>query len=424
MSESADTDFKLDFGAGNVVVLLSRCLRLAKEPTDCDLCAQACPAQAITPKEIVQAPADATEDVLAKPDVGTALEKKKGVEISEDCIHCGICTAACPVESLSTTHHSTTGFVKQVSDKVAKLEGLALGCPRALYGVAPRLASRAVTVPCLAALSAEMWFYAATMARDALFHGSAGDDAGPDEQGPVDTLKVYLPPLICSDCPVNSCEDAEALYMATISKIEAWGVDNIELISEPEMLDPQRSTRLMSTLGDATTGGKRETVEHLASSFMRSWQNAGNDLTLEQKRKEHLAEKRKQHLKRQVPDQNTPRPFGKKSQNRRLLRLAFDQHKELADGVELLCTDTVAVLCTGCGACIDACPLDARRKITSNSVLYFSKLPEKERPQGEMAAVSDKLCCLGCSACVLQCPTGACVLADLSGAEFFRLRQT
>jgi len=454
MSESVDTDIKLDFGSGNVVVLPSRCLRLADNPTDCDLCAGVCPVGAITPKEIVRESADAestdaestdaepqaseptfteligtaraniNEDAAPPPDIKTTMEQKMGVMIGEDCIHCGICTAACPVESLSTTNHNPKNIERKVTDMVAKLEGLALGCSRALYGVSPRLSQRVIAVPCLASLSAEMWFYTAALARDAQFRPSAGADTNEHEQKIVSTLRVYLPPLVCDDCPANTGGCAESAYLATISKVESWGVENIELISEPDELDPSRASRLMSTLGDTTTGDKRETVAHLADTLKRSWQSAGVDLTLEQKRKEHLAQKRKQKINRQMPDQNTPRPFGKKSQNRRLLRLVFDKNKELACNVELLCTTTTAVLCTGCGTCIGACTLDSRRKVTSNSLLYFGKLLEKDRPQGEMAAITDRVCCLGCSACVLQCPTGACELDNLTGPEFINLRQT
>jgi len=429
MSETDDTDFKLDFGAGNVVVLLSRCLRIAKEPTDCDLCAEACPAAAITLKELK---GESVETKSETPDDGekprsnpkTNLEKKMGVEISEDCFHCGLCTTACPVESLSTTKHHPKGVEKQITDKAAKLEGLALGCARALFGVPSRLASRAVTVPCLASLSTEMWFYAATKARDALFHASADDRDDSDEPEYIDTLKVFLPPMICSDCPVNLCGDAEKAYLAAIARIEAWGVDNIELISEPEELDPLHSGGLLSTFSDASSGGKREAVEHLASSLRRSWKSAGDDLSLEKKRTEYLAKKRKQNVKRPPTDHNAPRPFGKKSAHRRLLRLALEQQKNLLTDVELLCTSTIAVHCKGCGACVDACSLDARRKIASSSVLYFGKLPEEERPKDKMAAITDRLCCLGCSACVMQCPTGACILDDLSGSEFLNLRQS
>ena len=107
-----------------------------------------------------------------------------------------------------------------------------------------------------------------------------------------------------------------------------------------------------------------------------------------------------------------------------MLRLALEQLEEQAGEVELLCAGTKAVDCTGCGTCVDACSLDARRKVSSNSVLYFGELLEKDRPQSEMAAITDRLCCLGCSACVLQCPTGACILDDYTGAEFLKLRQS
>jgi len=432
MSTEEDIEFKLDFGAGNVVVLPSRCLRIAKEPSDCDICIEACPVSAISTKSFSQESSDDNSEITddsetARTNATAILDRKLGVAISEDCIHCGVCVAACPLESLSTTKYHPKSFEKQISDKAAKLEGIALGCARALFGVPGRYASRAITVPCLAALSSEMWFYAAAIARDAVYRAS-DDDAGEatDAYEPehIDTLKVYLPPLMCDGCPVNLCGDAEQAYLSEIAKAEAWGADNIELIGVPEELDPLHSARLMSTLGEATTGGKREAVEHLASSFMRSWQSAGDDLSLEKKQAEYLARKRKLGTRRPDTNHNAPRPFGKRSQRRRLMRLALEEQKDLVCDVELLSTGTIAALCTGCGNCIDACSLDARRKVSSNSALYFSKLPKNQLPKGEMAAISDQLCCLGCSACVMQCPTGACVLEDLSGQAFMNLRQT
>ncbi|MCL2808257.1 MAG: 4Fe-4S dicluster domain-containing protein [Coriobacteriia bacterium] len=420
MSIEEDKRHKLDFGAGNVAVLPSRCLRIAKKPTDCDLCVCACPALAITPKELHEEspPAGADNSPLS------ILDKKMGVKVSEDCIHCSLCTTACPVESLSNTQHHPKSFEKQVADRALKLEGLALSCARALYGVAPRLAAHAISLPCLAALTSESWFFAATSARDAIVSQANARSGSADEEDPLGILKVYLPALICDGCPVNLEGKAEKTFLDIISAVESWGVSNIELVSEPEHLSPWHSGNLMSSLSDASSGGKREAAEQLASTLMRSWMKAGEDLSLEKRRTEALAAKRKQNTRKPAPGPNVPRPFGKKSQRRRLLRAALEHNRDLAHEVELTCADTLAYLCTGCGVCVDVCPLGARRTVTSNSIIYFGKLPKDEQPKESMAAITDKLCCLGCSACVIECPTGACVLASLPGEEFLALRQT
>jgi ferredoxin len=436
LSTEKDIEIKLDFGAGNVVVMPSRCLRIAKEPTDCDICAQLCPAGAITPKVFIQEPepggtaggnpeaeACLTEE-KPKPDPRSILENKLGVIIGEDCIHCGLCVAACPLESLNTTKHHLKSFEKQVTDLGAKFEGIALGCARALHGVSSRLTSRALSVPCLAVLNTETWFFAAAVARGAHPDTLHYDENTTQEQRQTGNLKIYLPPFICDDCPVNHCGAAESTYTSCITEAEAWGAQNIELVSEPEELAFSPSGKLFDSLSSTSSDGKREAVENLAGSLWRSWQSAGEDLSFEKRRTEYLAKQRAKPKARTQPNQNAPRPFGKKSQRRRLLHTALEQEKELAGSVELLCVETIPELCTGCGVCVDVCSLGARRKIVSNSVLYFGKLPEEKRPKGEMAAVTDQLCCIGCSACVLQCPTGACTLARLSGEEFMNLRQS
>ena len=425
MSKDETTEIQLDFGAGNVAPLPSRCLRVAKTPTDCDICAQACPVSAITPKPLVlpeDEVAETDEAGQQKPSTKAALEKKLGVKIDENCIHCGICVAVCPLEALSTTKHHIKSFEKEVKDKTAETGGLALGCARALFGVSPRLKNNTVSLPCLAALSTEEWFYAATLARDAILDTQDINDTVSDDNRIIGSLKVYLPPLICNDCPINICGDAETNYLAAIAESEAWGADNIELINQAEDLRNAPTGLLASSITDAAANDKREFVEQLAQGFKRSWQSAGNDLSREQSKAEILARRRKRANKMRTPDLNAPRPFGKKSQRRRLLRSALEQEEALAAEIELVCAGTAAKLCDGCGACVDACPLNARRKISSNSVLYFGKLPEKERPQSEQAAVTDLLCCLGCSACVQVCPTSACTLDWLKGKDFLDLR--
>ncbi|MDR1358231.1 MAG: 4Fe-4S dicluster domain-containing protein [Coriobacteriales bacterium] len=459
MNDTPDNEIQLDFGAGAMTPLPSRCLRVAKEPSDCDICAQACPVSAITPKDFireadekavaaaVETTVNATVRAGAEPEAGTGeaagagagdeggagggaattdkpklsakelLEQKLGVTVSECCIHCGICAAVCPLEALTATKRHPKNLEKQLKDKVAEAEGIALSCARSLYGVPPRLAAQALSLPCLADLSTEEWFRAAAQARDAILPDPN------EEELETGSLKVYLPPLICEDCPVNVCGDAERAYLATIAEAEAWGADNIELVDEAEQLRNTAAGTLMSALGDVASDDRRELVTQLADGFKRSWKSAGGSLTREKNRAELLAERRKQTKKTKPPDHNAPRPFGKKSQRRGLLRSALEQDETLAEDVELLSAVTEAEFCTGCGSCVSACPLNARRLISSSSVLYFGKLPEDKRPKEKQAAVTDQLCCLGCSACVQRCPTGACTLSWLSGRDFLKLRQ-
>lgn len=441
----------LDFGAGNIIALPSRCLRVAKQASNCDICAQACPAAAInlkalntvTPEEesatilVVKggayekdADAKSVEPEVKKPgsNARATLEKKLGVEIDNDaCIHCGVCITVCPVEALSAAKYNTKSFSKDLKTQADRFEGVSLSCARSLYGIPKRFASRAISLPCLAAVSVEGWFMAASLARDAIIdpriiNGSNIEDLE-DDANIFGTLKIYLPPLLCSNCPVNITGDAEEVYEGAITQAEAWGATNIELIDKPEDLGHSYSGKLMSALNELTTGDKRELVQQLASGFSRSWQSAGQDLNHDKIKAELLAKRRKKvHLSPPL-NLNAPRPFGKKSQKRQLLRSALEQNKILVNDVELLCASTEIALCVDCGNCVAACPLAARKRISSNSVLYFGKLPEDKRPKEKHAAVTDQLCCLGCSACVQACEVGACTLSLLSGSDFMKLRQ-
>lgn len=424
MSEEEHESITLDFGAGNVVPLPSRCLRVAKEPTDCDICVCICPTGALAGKNLITQE-ESNEEPKTEGSTSrakAAIESKRGVTVdSESCIHCGLCVAACPVEALSVTKLFPRAYEKQLKEMSDDGRGLAMSCARSLFGVSHRLASRAVTLPCLASLSAEEWFSAALLARDAVFAITSEQEEGTE---PDYTLRVYLPPLICDDCPVNRDGEAVSAYMATITEAEAWGGDNIELVDEAEGLSLTHSGNLMDTLSGVSSEGKRELVEQIAKDFSKSWKSAGEELSREKVRVEQIAKRRKREKKTSQLDLNAPRPFGKKSPRRQLLRSMLDTKTQLAEDVQLVISSTEAHLCKGCGNCVDACPLGARKRISANSVLYFGKLPESKRPQEKMAAVTDQFCCMGCSACVQACPTGACNLSFLNGTDFIKLRLT
>lgn len=57
--------------------------------------------------------------------------------------------------------------------------------------------------------------------------------------------------------------------------------------------------------------------------------------------------------------------------------------------------DVVAAHCTGCGACVNVCPIEAMSLVSENN-------PEK--PAKRLARVDERVC-LGCGVCVRACPT-------------------
>ncbi len=57
--------------------------------------------------------------------------------------------------------------------------------------------------------------------------------------------------------------------------------------------------------------------------------------------------------------------------------------------------------CTGCGACVNACPIEAVGLVSAN---------DPRSPKRKKARVDESIC-LGCGVCVRACPTGALALA-------------
>jgi ferredoxin len=60
-----------------------------------------------------------------------------------------------------------------------------------------------------------------------------------------------------------------------------------------------------------------------------------------------------------------------------------------------------AAECTGCGACVNACPIEAVGLVSAN---------DPRSPKRRKARVDESIC-LGCGVCVRACPTGALALA-------------
>lgn len=59
--------------------------------------------------------------------------------------------------------------------------------------------------------------------------------------------------------------------------------------------------------------------------------------------------------------------------------------------------ETDEVLCTGCGKCVRACPINARKQVLSSD----------PKAKGKKLSVTDTSFCIGCGVCALKCPTGA-----------------
>jgi ferredoxin len=158
----------------------------------------------------------------------------------------------------------------------------------------------------------------------------------------------------------------------------------------------------------------------------KSWHEAGRRLEASQNKREQLMIERQANSMAPTnsitPTHNTTTlagsvSFGRLVEQRAILMGALRRYPQRMAFVELPSSDTELPRCTGCGNCVAACPLGARRLVNGNSAILFSNLSVVEQPQSAQVAFTNRVACLGCSACVQHCPHASCMLDSLSGSE-------
>ncbi|MCL1879904.1 MAG: 4Fe-4S binding protein [Actinomycetia bacterium] len=377
-----------DFDSGAMIVLASQCLRSAKLPSDCGLCAEGCPMNAVLHHPIYNRP-----------------------YMTTDCLNCGFCVAFCPTNALAASKRSIQQINRLLLQATLRVEKLAIGCERSMAllriqaassepeaaEAALALANQArqsenlLVVPCLGMLTTEVWF-------------SALNEIGVSR---LQELFVYLPPGQCEDCPVNAKGQVDSLLAASIDKAEGWASQMVTPISEPEQLPQYQRPNIREFFTSDSETSRRDAFTGIFSQLQKAMSEAdrvgnraANEVQKQRARKESLNATR---LASRFSE-----PAGAATQPivaplRYLLVEALGRNPAHAEEVSVTVSDTDQSRCTLCGLCVDACPVHARQTVSG-----------EEDPWVEV----DPLYCLGCSACLQTCPNQACLFETIDGSSF------
>lgn len=331
-----------------IVVLRDFCTRTCG--TDCERCVLACPTNA-----------------LSLNDAGLPAIN------SDACTSCGICLGIC--DAFSSTRVTMTDVHARIRRIALRGEDVILTCKENIFpGLEP--AANVVVLPCLAALSPELWTLILS------------------ENIPV---KIAADMAYCTDC-ARAGEMGEMLYGHAIETAEEWSgrkVGYADAIPEKENLvkelaDPTGVDRrsafanLMGDVGDIASGKRRlrnsevlqEFYERRERSRALASLNLGDD----------------QQFNNFAPEGRTKKTLWPK---RRMLLEAIERDGDIAARVPIIVSETDLTRCTNTLACTQFCPTGARSPSPDDGTLSF-----------------DVRYCIGCGLCVEACPEAAVELVE------------
>jgi ferredoxin len=391
-----------DFGTGNIVVLSSQCLRSAEQPSDCDICIEACPAKAIR------------ADTLQRP------------TIARDCLKCGLCIGVCPVNALAATARTHQQIIRTILQSTLRTDQVTITCQRSLallrleaQSLDPGQAQSALellasaetnnnlyTVSCLALLTRESWFMILNEIGLSLLNEAC----------------IFLPVGQCTLCPVNSLDNVEKTFSRAIDIAEQWSGQTFSLVLFPDEVPQYQKPDIRGYLTTAGATDRREIFTGLADELRRSWdetdrtRNRAADETLQVRARREAIQTTRLADDQRVFNISFDKPI--LAATRQTLVEAVGRNHSNADRVVLLVSQTDQQLCNGCGVCLKVCPVHARQWINPAPAKTNAEQPNTDVPDQIIGV--DVLYCLGCSACIQQCPENACDFTQVSGRVFLK----
>ena len=96
-----------DFGTGNIMSLTTQCLRYAATPTQCSICLDFCPVNALA-------------------------EQGRRLATNTACLHCGACVGVCPLNAISSTTRTIQKINQDFLLSSLRVEELCITCERTL----------------------------------------------------------------------------------------------------------------------------------------------------------------------------------------------------------------------------------------------------------------------------------------------------
>jgi ferredoxin len=387
-----------DFGSGNIIALVSQCLRCAKTPTICTICAEFCP-------------------------IGTIEVNQAGrPRITTSCIKCGACVGVCPTNALSSSKKTLQQINRLALQASLRIDHLVIGCERtaarlriaalgseedaekdvptpeqevareALELIGEATASEhIVEVPCLGMLTREIWF-------------SILNEIGSSK---LREVSVFLPPGQCAECPVNGGNDVEDRFGEAITVAETWSGCGVGIITDAEDLPQAKKANVRAYLTSDVEMDRRGAFTGFLAELKQTWDEnsqVGNkaldEVRLQRERKATFERTRlAKDIKGAKPGGGRPIAVP----TRYILIEALGRSDAHAADVALSISTTDPSTCTLCGTCIPVCPLHARSIVETEDTRTL---------------VVNDLYCVGCSACIQACPTESCSFTEIEGTTF------
>ncbi|MDR3315235.1 MAG: 4Fe-4S binding protein [Coriobacteriales bacterium] len=390
-----------DFGVGTLMALSSQCLRCAKVPTECEICLELCP-----------------KDALA---VGTTGRP----HTTTDCIKCGACVGVCPLNALAGSSKTVQSINRLVLTASLRVEHLAITCERtsALLRLAkltehPKKAERALKliddaaasdhllkIPCIGMLPAELWF-------------SFLNEIGVSK---LEELSVFLPSGQCATCPVNAKDSIEDQFSTAIGQAETWTGQTVGILTTSEELPQTRKANVRAYLVGDFEVDRRGAFTGFVKELKQSWEEnaqVGNKALAEvQLQRERKASFERTRLSADIKNKIRPGKTPIITPVRYAFMEALGRNDAHAGEIVLRVSDTDNERCTLCGTCVDACPVHARCILDAEGKAPATA-EDKPLSTADASVATNPLYCVACSACLQACPEGACGFSEVVASDF------
>ncbi len=323
----------------------NRCLRGASRREDvCSRCLDVCPTGAITLHN---------QSVLVSDDL---------------CRKCGLCTAACPTETLCTRRHMPRQIYDQIARAASAYEQVYVTCTRALKRL-PQ--PNEIVLACVGSVSRDIWF---SLLAD------------------YDNVNIYLPVGICDRCRTTT---GEAFYVDAIGTAEEWAAASMGLeVDEADMThELTRAYKRSQFMSSAIKSTERMLTKK--NGALAGAQAVAKKISDHSKRIDQL----QKDLENAVGAKTSSNRQRMLTQNRKLMMGALQHDEGLAKYVKLEAPVCDSSLCTMCGDCVSACTtraidLDKNGRLTVQSAY-----------------------CVSCGACVMVCEDGALTMEPMDVSE-------
>lgn len=246
------------------------------------------------------------------------------IDISDACIKCDLCLAACPSEALVTTSYTAKKLYDKIVAAAVSHEQCYITCVRAVNHLPEE---NEIVLPCVGLMTSELWF---ALLADA------------------PNISVYLPAGLCEGC---QHAEGEQLFVDSIAVAEEWSGRGVGYEEDEKSL----------VYGKKREWERKEFVNSIARSAQGLMGPAGRVVSSAQAVANRLKKHKEQidAITRTLSNTRGNSVDKRKRlllQRRSLVLAALQSAPEMAERVVFDRPVCDPGLCTLCGACVKACP--------------------------------------------------------------------